>query len=651
MRNRLLQYTVLLILLVNVVSTGFVLYRTQQTLQSATAQATASNQGTVGFCFNQPPVLDPPCSPNMSQDQPYSCQLNATDPDGTDLTFFVIPEPPDNVSLFNVSAAGLINFTPRNADRGNHSVLLGVDDNSGCENAYAYQPFNFTVANVNDPPYLVRPIPNQNLSVNTTLYAFFLNDYFADPDGDPMAFALLPSLSSVQINATINPDSSVVFTASQCGKAYFKFRATDPYNASGDSNIVSVESICPTAPTGGVTTGSTGGGGGGGGGASVECTPELICLPWSDCYPNGLQEQVCRDKNGCSDTEIRFQQNCTYNGPQPQCRENWLCADWSVCSMAGTQNRTCKDLDSCQTTRYRPPLEQECVYKPTCSDGVQNGNETGVDCGGDCPACKTIQQPSPFAAKQSFGLLLSLLLFLFLAILLALFVLYRERVYEGMAELGWLLAPHRRKELLLDAGEKKVVFEELALLDKDRASKEKALPVAKAYERLADAVRKYLSFALRIPYEHLPQERAAALAAAKLSDGLRETLLGLAGRLDLLESGKLPAAELNGTLFSSVEEELRLLVCMTSEYALPEIERALPERKVTPQAGFFDEVRLRLLNAYEALQFQRVELAKEEYSALLRAYENLLPQEKEALYPDIRRLYAEITYVQETTEQ
>lgn len=27
--------------------------------------------------------------------------------------------------------------------------------------------------------------------------------------------------------------------------------------------------------------------------------------------------------------------------------------------------------------------------EPTCTDGVQNGNETGVDCGGDCPACPT----------------------------------------------------------------------------------------------------------------------------------------------------------------------------------------------------------------------------------------------------------------------
>ncbi len=32
----------------------------------------------------------------------------------------------------------------------------------------------------------------------------------------------------------------------------------------------------------------------------------------------------------------------------------------------------------------------DCPACPTCSDGVQNGNETGIDCGGpDCPACST----------------------------------------------------------------------------------------------------------------------------------------------------------------------------------------------------------------------------------------------------------------------
>ena len=30
-----------------------------------------------------------------------------------------------------------------------------------------------------------------------------------------------------------------------------------------------------------------------------------------------------------------------------------------------------------------------CPACPTCNDGIQNGNETGVDCGGSCPACPT----------------------------------------------------------------------------------------------------------------------------------------------------------------------------------------------------------------------------------------------------------------------
>ena len=29
----------------------------------------------------------------------------------------------------------------------------------------------------------------------------------------------------------------------------------------------------------------------------------------------------------------------------------------------------------------------DCLACPTCSDGIQNGNETGVDCGGSCPPC------------------------------------------------------------------------------------------------------------------------------------------------------------------------------------------------------------------------------------------------------------------------
>lgn len=31
--------------------------------------------------------------------------------------------------------------------------------------------------------------------------------------------------------------------------------------------------------------------------------------------------------------------------------------------------------------------DDKAIYQDRCSDGVQNGNETGIDCGGDCEPC------------------------------------------------------------------------------------------------------------------------------------------------------------------------------------------------------------------------------------------------------------------------
>jgi hypothetical protein len=42
-------------------------------------------------------------------------------------------------------------------------------------------------------------------------------------------------------------------------------------------------------------------------------------------------------------------------------------------------------LSACGTGTT-PPAEPEA---PTCTDGVKNGSESDVDCGGTCPACGT----------------------------------------------------------------------------------------------------------------------------------------------------------------------------------------------------------------------------------------------------------------------
>lgn len=642
MKFGLLQFTVFLVVLVNILSTSFILYRTDLALVGVTARA--ANEGTVNFCLNAPPSLSVPCNTTLSQDMPYSCQLNASDPEGASLSFFQIPQPPDNESLFQLASNGSFAFTPTNNDTGNHSVIFGVDDSSGCENAYAYESFNYTIANINDPPYLIKAIPHQTFATNTTLFAFYLSDYFADPDNDPLTFTYLRGASDVLVNITLNPDSSVIFRSSSCGKAHFQFKATDPYNLSASSNAIQVEVTCSESSNAGESEGTGGSGGGGGGGAGLSsCIPELVCLPWSDCYPNGMQVQHCQDKNGCDEKVIKFYQNCTYKGPEEFCEENWLCSDWSVCDVDNQQNRTCVDLNECDTHNFLPPLEQECLYEPRCDDGIQNGNETGVDCGGSCEPCPTIQQPSFLPAATWLSNLWLLAVLLLLTILLALFVLYRERIYEGMAELGWLLSRQKEKELLLAPNEKRALFEDIASLENAR------LDAPKRYERLSLILRKFLSFIYDLSFEFLPEELEAALAAAKVSPELSEALGGVAHRLALLEAGSL--GDFNPLLFSSILEEQRLLICMTSKYDLAEIERELEERPITEELSFHEEVRLRLLNAWEALQFLRVGFAKEEYTRILRAYENLSIEWKTRLYPDIRRLYVEISYVQETSEE
>lgn len=69
------------------------------------------------------------------------------------------------------------------------------------------------------------------------------------------------------------------------------------------------------------------------------------------------------------------------------CKEDWECGNWSVCRIDGFQNRTCVDSNDCETSQTKPAEIQKCVYTPTCFDGVKNGLEEGVDCGGLCKPC------------------------------------------------------------------------------------------------------------------------------------------------------------------------------------------------------------------------------------------------------------------------
>lgn len=54
-------------------------------------------------------------------------------------------------------------------------------------------------------------------------------------------------------------------------------------------------------------------------------------------------------------------------------------------------------------------LTSSCNKDETCSDGIQNGDETGIDCGGSCSPCSTsTPTPTPTAAECTDEVLLDM---------------------------------------------------------------------------------------------------------------------------------------------------------------------------------------------------------------------------------------------------
>jgi len=314
----------------------------------------ATDVGRMSFCINVYPAMDFNCSPNMTQNIPYTCIITGNDSDNDSFIFrsnFVT-----NRTVFNITAGGLISVTPGTDDVGNHTANISIDDLK-CNDGGAGKLFNFTVENVNDKPVLRTPIPDQTLLEGIQLQAFFLNDYFYDPDGDALNYTkTLTSLFTVSISG----DSMVLIIPLSCpAEEYIIFTATDPFNESADSNAVLLKCVLPstTTPSGG--TGDRGGGGGGG--ASTTCRSKMECLDWEECEKDNRQRRKCFDRMGCKEGILFMYRECEYIA---QCHNGIL--DYNE-----------EDVD----------CGGPCPACPTCTDGIRNGNEVNIDCGGSCQPC------------------------------------------------------------------------------------------------------------------------------------------------------------------------------------------------------------------------------------------------------------------------
>ena len=148
--------------------------------------------GTVRFCLNHRPTMNYTCNTTIGQNTYYNCTVEVTDPDAGSTQFDYESFFFTNVTLFVIDPyTGLINFTPNSSHVGNHSFQLTVMDRSGCSNHADVQSIILEILNLNDPPYLVQPIPNQSWNQDSTLAAFDLDTYFDDPDGDPLNYTVI----------------------------------------------------------------------------------------------------------------------------------------------------------------------------------------------------------------------------------------------------------------------------------------------------------------------------------------------------------------------------------------------------------------------------------------------------------------------------
>ena len=353
-----------------------------------------------------------------------------------------------NVSLFNISALGVINFTANSSYVGVYNVTICVSDQSLisphqnislCSNNGTNQSdcetFGLTVTNQNRAPEILTHYPNESNFIANEGETSSFNVSSRDPDGTiPDNYWYVDGSLEKFEEASYNSTFQHSWGFNDAGYHNVTIIVTD--GLLQDSFTWNVTIIDVPQPAGAPSAG----GGGGGGGGTV-CSSKWGCAEWSQCSNLSFLEEsrnITAIKESCKQRGI----NETYCGYQTR-----ICQDINKCSFPTNEplsvqycyyiiEPSCSDgIKNCHNGACEVLADcgGPCEVCPSCSDNIKNQGEEGVDCGGPCDACREIPLVK-VVSNRIFYFFISLLLLLIAIILFIRYEIHRYKVSKMLRE-------------------------------------------------------------------------------------------------------------------------------------------------------------------------------------------------------------------------
>ena len=596
------------------------------------------------FCLNYPSNInlsDCPIVINQStsrEDNAVICTINASHPLG------------NNVSIHPIFVFGGMNFTLSNngsvfinatqTSVGFHSFIVRASDVSDCPFT-TEEVFEFEIVDINDPPFLIRPINNVVLDEGSTRQHGILNSFFDDVDvlpqfGKPLIYSY-NAIGPLRVNISISNSTSMLSITSpqgNCETDLVEFIATDQGNLSVKSNVIQIESRCrdeeeqtqgPQDP----------------GALPNICDPRWDCDDWGECFINGTQMRECVDRARCDPFNFRrvYWQECEYIA---------TCFDGiQNCHVMPDGSILCEEGVDCGGPCEPCFLEDDLDdVAATCFDGIQNCHvmpdgsilcEEGVDCGGPCEPCRRIETPGLIVDEGANNLIIIMAaVFVLVSILIAAYLVFRKQILSFFAKISWWLTRKKRKQFLLLDEDKVVFLNEINQVYSD-IMKSSAQVFNRKDNELNDAVtisRAYIALALGLYQNFTLDDVKKGLSKKVINVSLRQGMYLYAVSLFPKEAKSITLSKQE--LLNFVQET-RMLVLNTSRLAKGDFNFKALEVDLVNKS--FEDAQALIHNSYLALCFSETVSAQKNYFELLRLYEKMSEGEKNKVYYEISKIY------------